>query len=98
MASDAEGFGLTFAEAWYLGIPVVSHVVGVVEIAEHQAGRQLTERIADHATLGDAVFAAISNDSRTTDAKQIARKHYLPSRMGQEYQDLFNSLMETFEE
>jgi len=94
MASEAEGFGLTFAEAWYLGIPIVSHAVGIVEIAEQQAGEQLTERISDHKTLGDAVLAAIVNKRRVESAKQVARNYYLPQRMGVEYQRLLNDVME----
>lgn len=87
-----DAFGIVFLEAWWAGIPVVSHHVGAVPSAERLAGVRLTERIGDHSTLGAAVQAAIAHTGRVAAARRVVVEHFLPETQAVRYESLFASL------
>lgn len=93
MGSLHEPFGLTLAEAWYCGCPVISFAAGVVPYAETLAGCRLTERISEHATPGRAVLAAIQHRERVVVARETVLRHFLPERQALEYQLAFAQLL-----
>lgn len=90
--SLVDAFGIVFLEAWWSGIPVVSHAIGAVPSAERFAGVQLTERIGDHSSLGAAVLAAIARGERTAAARQVVVEHFLPAAQAARYESLFTEL------
>lgn len=91
--SLVDAFGIVFLEAWYAGIPVVSHNIGVVPAAERLAGEQLTERISDHTSLGAAVAAAITNGDRIAAGRRVVCEHFLPATQAARYESLFRSIL-----
>lgn len=80
MASHGEGFGLSFAEAWYCACPVVATSVGILEEAEAAYG-PLAVRVRIRPTpeqLAAAVLAAVAPASRTVveRARRVTREHF----------------------
>ena len=97
-SGDAEGFGLVFAEAQAMGLPVVSFASGgVPEAVVHgQTGFLVKER--DHRALADSILRLLQDHAQWSAFSSAAfhrvRNHFDLRRNTKELEDLYEQILE----
>lgn len=97
LASPAEGFSLSLAEAWYCGVPIIATPVGAVPELEQRHGR-LVARVpigASPREMAGAVQLALTPDYReevVVRAREMVCSHYTATSMTERWTDYLFSI------
>lgn len=97
LASPAEGFSLSLAEAWYAGVPTVATRVGAVPELEREYGELVSPVTINPSSriLAKAVLRALTPDFRQEilpRAQQLVAEQYTATAMARRWTDYLETI------